>query len=182
MVFPAREVVAQRIGIPRNLWPVLTVNDAPGALDTTSAVEAVASWQAGDLFLVLAGPAGTGKTTAAANWLWRRRHVEGALFIRAAEVRRLNWFDSDAVARVLGAPLLVCDDLGAELSGSDWPAKVDELISRRDADESGTIVTTNLVPDQLRATLGARAMDRITGRGRIVECVGPSLRQKKGQA
>lgn len=179
-VVERRETRAAQIGIPRNLWGTVAVNDVPGRLERTAAVEVVASFPAdGALFLVLSGPAGSGKTCAAAFWLWLRRHVQGALFVRAAELRRANWFDHGAVALVLGAPLLVLDDLAAELHGSDWNCKLDELISRRDADELVTVATTNLPPEQLRAAVGDRAWDRLTGRGGVVECVGPSLRQRR---
>ena len=179
-VVERRETRAAQIGIPRNLWAVLTVNDVPGRLDSTTAVEAVEGFPAdGALFLVLSGPAGTGKTCGAASWLWRRRHVQGSLFVRASELRRANWFDRDAVATVFAAPALVLDDLASELRGSDWNCKLDELVCRRDADELVTLATTNLPPEQLRAAVGDRAWDRIVGCGRIVECVGPSLRQKK---
>ena len=167
------------MGIPRNLWSALT-RAAPKT--STVALRAVRGFaHGGDVFLALLGPVGTGKTFAACCWLWEQRG-RGNLYVSSQELRRRNWFDTAQVDPVFTAPHLILDDCGMEFPGSDWPAKLDELVTRRDSDELPTVLTSNWPPEAFRQAVGDRAWDRITGRGRIVECVGPSLRQKKGQA
>ena len=59
------------------------------------------------------------------------------------------------------APLLVLDDLGAE-KGNDWvQERLLELIDSRYRDMLPTVVTTNLLPKEIRGRLGDRANDRI---------------------
>jgi hypothetical protein len=170
---------AEDLGLPRNLWRWLGVDCPRGERLPSLALDAVREWdRSGDTFLTLCGLCGVGKTAAACAWLWHHRSV-GGLLASAAQLRRRNWFDAAAIEPVFSAAHLILDDAGAEFGGSDWQAKMDELITRRDADGAQTIITSNLTPEQFHAALGDRAWDRLTGNGRIVECPGKSLRQKK---
>jgi DNA replication protein DnaC len=75
--------------------------------------------------------------------------------------------------------LLVLDDFGAEYlkAGGLIETFVDELVWTREGNRLPTIITTNLTPDTLRARITDRIVDRLNAWGRIVQVVGPSLRQ-----
>lgn len=127
--------------------------------------------------LVLLGPVGTGKTVAAAYALAR----EPGRYVTARDLSvRFNgdWRNAEWCHALRRTRLLVIDDLGAETA--DSREAVQELINDRQVAGALTIFTGNLSPAQFLERIGARAADRINQIGAIVECKGPSMRQRRG--
>jgi DNA replication protein DnaC len=113
-------------------------------------------------FLVLCGPADSGKTLAAAAVLWARAQKypwgsrpTGAggdpfVFVRASTLARLSAWDDDARAferRCQLARVLVLDDLGTEQLTSVGEMILGELIDVRYGSGRETVITTMLGPD-----------------------------------
>ena len=130
--------------------------------------------------MILCGPPGGGKSTAAV-WCLRRLWLEGKLEVPEANPSKPQWsaprafyrktgelydavFEKDglAIKLVEGIDVLVLDDWGADYEHA-WPlSRLDRLVDRRWDDGLPTIVTTNLQPAEIEATL-PRAYDRLTG-------------------
>ena len=126
-------------------------------------------------FLLLMGSPGCGKTLGTALAFAQRP----GLFVRALELARLSSFDRDdrqRLCQVQRAPLLVLDDLGAEMLHDGWRPVLDELIDIRWGDRLKTILTTNLDGDAFKARYGARIADRIRDDG-FIEKVGDKSRR-----
>jgi DNA replication protein DnaC len=164
-----------------------------GLIVDTAAVEALRD--GGMTFIVLSGGTGSGKTVAAATWLyrwatdpvnWREasfspEFVGGrGLFVTAARLSRWSKYNSDEMDRLLGCARLAVDDLGAEYldEKGSYLSLLDELINERYSHRRITVMTTNLDAAQFRSRYGERITDRIRECGRFVS-VGPiSLRKK----
>ena len=149
--------------------------------------------------MILAGPPGSGKTSAAV-WCIRRLCLEGDLVFPADDDAggQITWSAPavlfmktadlyDAVFAKNDGPLntaeqvsiLVLDDWGANYEHA-WPlSRLDRVIDRRWDDKLPTIITTNLHPEQLEEAL-PRAFDRLTGYPGpgLVVIARESLRQK----
>ena len=148
--------------------------------------------------LILAGPPGTGKTTAAVwclRQLYRARISRGEGAPRARFVKMGDLFravfekERTLLARCEDADVLVLDDWGTAYE-HEWPlAELDALIDRRWENLRPTIVTTNMNPEpvegrpeserNLRDML-PRSYDRLTGDPGpgVVILNRPSLRQR----
>ena len=137
--------------------------------------------------LVLAGPKGCGKSTAAASYLWDK--------IKQSEsepTRAMRWWTASRVARVSGynaelekmmqVQVMVIDDLGTEYLDKNgyFSHRLDELIDDRYSNYKKTIITTNLNSKDFQVRYGARVADRIREGfkygGGYVELNGKSLR------
>ena len=138
----------------------------------------------GRCMLVLSGPMGCGKTTAA-SWIlatgierWGRG-AHDAMFVRAGRLVRWNRFDDAAMAQIEGASALVIDDLGSEYQDDKGAFRsfVDNVVDARYADQRVTVITTNLDADGFKARYGARFADRMREAGRFVELAGESMRR-----
>lgn len=154
------------------------------------AVEALRDWttRPGAVFLLLAGGAGSGKTTAAVEALRLARSPfygydsGGTVFYSWQYDARKGMFlsavDLDEHApwtpegermwtRAKKVRLLVVDDLGTETQTEKGPflASFQELMRKRHADELQTVFTTNLDGATFKARYGARVLGRITERG-----------------
>lgn len=147
--------------------------------------------------MILCGPAGSGKSTAAI-WCLRRAYLESELIIKEGE-REIGWacpsaqyikvgdlyasiFDRNTqlIRRAETVDILVIDDWGQQYEHA-WPlSRMDQLIDRRWDDILATIVTTNMQPEQdLKQTL-PRAYDRLVGDPGpgVVVLDRPSLRRR----
>ena len=137
--------------------------------------------------LLLRGPVGTMKTTLAVAVLqcWLRRGGSARFITMPSLVD--NIFAAKAVSpdkwrqfekQLPQAPLVVLDDLGAELS-SDWlVTKVDAIIAERYNRRRATVITTNLASAAMRGRYTDRMIDRLRATCQVVTCNTPvSLRQ-----
>ena len=137
--------------------------------------------------LLLRGPVGTMKTTLAVAVLqcWLRRGGSARFITMPSLVD--NIFAAKAVSQdkwrqfekqLQQAPLIVLDDLGAEMS-SDWLlTKVDAIIAERYNRRRATVITTNLASAAMRSRYTDRMIDRLRATCQIITCNTPvSLRE-----
>lgn len=166
-------------GVPRAYCRAM-----PGRSDEAAA-QAVDAWDCQTRpLLVLSGARGVGKSHAAARWLWHRypldppRRREERRWWDAREVQMLGRYDLAAHRELVGLPLLVIDDLGAEPGDEDawWRSRIELTITRRAEDLRPTCVSTNLCADDLRERYGERLYDRLRHRASWVEVSGANLR------
>lgn len=147
-----------------------------GLDDTPALVAARAFSEVGDKhILVLAGPAGVGKSVAAA---WLVSTFLRSLFIDQSRLVRRSRYSEGDMAPLEDATLLAIDDLGSEYvdGKGSFLATVDGLLNARYAEERPTVITTNLGAARFASRYGERIADRIREVGRFVELRGPSLR------
>jgi len=116
--------------------------------------------------MVLSGGKGTGKSTAAAVWLY-----EEAVRVPTHEER--YWWNGTKIARTNGyardfekmikSHLMVIDDLGVEYldKNGNFLQRLDELIDERYSNFKRTIITTNLNALAFKERYGERVADRM---------------------
>lgn len=152
---------------------------ANGRLRETAALRGAREFIASDLAsLVLSGPRGCGKTTAAS---WVASEVRGAMFLDVSRVARLNRYDSASMDPAETCSLLVVDDLGQEFADERgaFLATFDGLFNARYSGERRTIITTNLTAADFKRRYGDRIADRIRETGDFLELNGSSMRGRK---
>jgi hypothetical protein len=132
--------------------------------------------------MILCGPPGSGKTTAAV-WCIRRLCIEAdlklpepddadqtigwsapvVLFMKTADLYDAVFAKNETPLHTAeNVSVLVLDDWGADYEHA-WPlSRLDRLIDRRWDEKLPTIITTNLHAEQLDESL-PRAFDRMTG-------------------
>jgi DNA replication protein DnaC len=113
---------------------------------------------------VLLGPVGTGKTHAAIAAARMRfdcgSEVRFLPIIELLDMLRPGGPDG-ALEALMSCELLIVDDLGLQRA-TDWTdERLDALLNRRWLEQLSTIVTTNLTPDTLLATVGERSYSRL---------------------
>jgi DNA replication protein DnaC len=150
-------------------------------LDSGDAMRAVRNHREG--ILVLAGPPGSGKTTAAGFWcafcqsptskLLSRRPVFPPLFLKAAWLARTNRYDHGAMMRIERARMFVLDDLGTEYRDEkgSFQATLDTVLDARYDNRLPTIITTNSNVAQFKIDYGERIADRIREAGKFINCL-----------
>jgi DNA replication protein DnaC len=114
--------------------------------------------------VLLLGNVGAGKTHAAVA-LARLVHDDGREVLFRPSVRLLDDLrpdgPHDAYQRACNVDLLVLDDLGAERR-TDWTAdRISAVLVSRYDDCLPTVVTSNLAPETLEQTVGARIWSRL---------------------
>lgn len=170
---------------------------ASGELAVTPGTDAV---NGAHTLLVLSGMRGCGKTVAASTWLhrWAADVYEqrqgpddanvvrpvrglGAVFVTAARLSRWSRYDDAAMDRLIKAPRLVIDDLGAEFMDErgSYLCLLDEVVNERYAAARPTVMTTNLGAPEFRERYGERIADRIREAGRFVSLPNPSMRSRR---
>lgn len=130
-------------------------------LDCTDATRYVSEWHVNKRpWLVLSGPTGCGKTTAALSSI----ATFGGELVRGDELVRIFWANfGEGYARqqaLRDARLLVIDDLGTELdNGRMLPALIDLVDARQSKRMHRTIVTTNLTAAAFQSTYSNAPMN-----------------------
>lgn len=190
-------------GVPVKDIPAI-VADSLGDTSPMRAVRAFLGDQRARL-LVLAGPRGTGKSTAAA-WViaqpcpepyegpgsMRRVYRGGvdrlerepwpfelhARFLDVSRLQRLSKFRDEDMGPVERCSMLAIDDLGMEHldQAGNFLSVLDGLVNARYAASLRTVITTNLNASTFKGRYGERIADRLREVGRFVECAGESLR------
>lgn len=127
--------------------------------------------------LVLAGPAGRGKSAACSIGVWRA----GGYYYDAQELLRESTFDPGLWYRLQAAPFLALDELGAEATNTAWEANLYDLLNGRDARLRKTVIATNLNAAAFRERYTAaglkRLLDRINTGGSFKVLPGESMRK-----
>ncbi|HYM15872.1 MAG TPA: ATP-binding protein [Dehalococcoidia bacterium] len=137
-----------------------------------------------DGWLLLAGASGCGKTHIAAAIVNRLiERGEPALFVvvpdlldhlRAAYQPGAEVGYDDLFEHVRNAPVLVLDDLGTQAQTPWAQEKLFQLINHRFNSRLPTVVTTNLLPEQLDDRLRTRLTDAGIARVYVLEAKRPS--------
>lgn len=130
--------------------------------------------------LILLGTVGSGKTYAGVAVL---RHLcmendATAQMVSVVELfRKLRPEGGGRIEDYLDADYLLLDDLGIE-KPSEWTEQIlFDLVDNRWRNEKTFVVTSNLTPDQLKATVGARVWDRLRDDARAINLPGASKRK-----
>lgn len=117
-------------------------------LDTTSpAIVAAERWAKRRTGLyVLAGPRGTGKSIGAACWATHKVEHGQVKWLDAAAIGNLPPIGiAEELAKIVGAPALVIDEIGGQGATSErCVALIGQIITKRHAACRPTLMTTNL--------------------------------------
>lgn len=130
--------------------------------------------------LILMGGVGSGKTWVACAAARYFHFVTSAPTVKIASAvdmfRRLRPEGGETVDDYIGPRLLVLDDLGIE-KPSEWTEEtLFAIVDGRWRDCKPTIVTTNLLPSELKTHLGTRVYDRLRDQAIAVTLPGASRR------
>jgi len=153
------------------------------------ASQKVREWIAGDLAsLVLCGPIGVGKTHLAKAAVYelglrnaRPAYVSGPDFERQVKNFDIsNDVRERHMAHLIEAPRLAFDDIGfGGKDGSPWMrSQLEALFDGRYRRDLGSLLTTNLLRDELASYAGVRVVDRIMQDGAWITMPGESQREE----
>ena len=160
------ESAARRQGIPQRI-----IDTIRSDLQTTNAINKIKSFLDAPReawCLVLAGPKGCGKSTAAGLYLWEKTRPnhksppKDMTWWTAARVSRISSFN-DQLDKVMRTKTIVIDDLGVEYldKNGHFNHRLDELMDERYSNYRKTIITTNLNAKDFQSRYGVRVADRI---------------------
>ena len=138
--------------------------------------------------IVLSGVGGTGKTFLLncihARAIGRGHAAAKVTAFRMFEIMRARHFasaeDENEFKQLISAPLLLIDDLGSEPMMRNITVEyLFILLNERMSAHRHTVITTNLLPEQLRERYGERISSRIFDRSRTyaVNLTGKDLRR-----
>lgn len=133
--------------------------------------------------LILCGPVGVMKTSLAVAVLQEAlRQDLGGLFVTMASMldNIFSFKGEDRLEyeyKLRNAGILVLDDLGAEHHEGWVKTKIDAIVSERYNRMKPIIVTTNLLPDELKNTYAERVIDRLRSTAKMIAFRGASLRE-----
>ena len=83
------------------------------------------------------------------------------------------------VERVLRCDLLILDDLGTELTTAFVQSALYEIVNTRLVERRSTILSTNLMPNELGRRYSPQIASRIEGEYQLLPCVGEDIRRLK---
>lgn len=160
-------------------WPKRALEAAQAADASKPAVARVTDWDTtSESVLVLSGPPGCGKTTAAAHWAISRGHEPQ--FLRATTFAASSRYDHEQRSQWLDAGALVLDDLGSEYADTkgNFLVDFDELIDTFYGDKRPLLITTNCRNEDFKSRYGSRVVDRLRECGSWFSVAGASMRRK----
>lgn len=140
--------------------------------------------------LILKGPTGTLKTSAAVSCLMQALALGfGGLFLPTAglldEIFTLKTVNPEEWVRfekrLKETDLLVLDDLGDEAAEGWVLTKVQAILSERYNHRRATLITTNLTTSELKGRYAGKIIDRLRETSQIITLKGASLRQPPGE-
>jgi DNA replication protein DnaC len=154
-----------RMGVPLNLCGATFENWTPADEREEANREKVRDFlSARRGFLILLGGLGTGKSHLAVAAF---RHFGRGLFIKQSELlRRLRqtYRDKaaiDPVEEAQNVACLVLDEMGLSPGGRDELPLLHDVLDYRHGNKKPTILTGNLMYDELRGVIGERMADRL---------------------
>jgi DNA replication protein DnaC len=183
-----KTLLLRRMDLPRHVLAQMPAQSSTIAMDAVAQPFGI---------LVLSGDPGCGKTFAAVKWIvdyvnddshWPQpgsaMQLRGRqpVFVTAAALARWDRYEQEPMAKLLRAPRLAIDDLGAEYLDKNgfYAALLDEVLNERYAARVPTLLTTNLPVDEFKARYGERIAGRIRETGTFVACGGVDLRRRVG--
>ncbi|SUP42420.1 DNA replication protein [Veillonella criceti] len=143
------------------------------------------------LGLIIKGPVGTGKTTAAVAIMKEAiQNKRSPYFISMISLldKLMSLRDQEEryefEQRIKNCSLLVLDDLGGEYIGKDKDEsfmlkRIMSIIAERNQRSKSTIITTNLKIKELKERYDERVIDRLGSTNQIITLSGPSLRREE---
>lgn len=156
----------------RGGFPARAMDCALTACDLTAEpIRAIEKFgEDGRTIAVLSGANDCGKTVAACWWALHRS-ARAPRFERAATLAASSRYQRDVRAQLLGAGVLVLDDLGAEWSdkGGSFLTDLDEVLDVFYGDRRHLIITTNVPAAQFPERYGKRIAARVREAGRWFE-------------
>jgi DNA replication protein DnaC len=161
-------------------WPRRALEAAELADATKPALAKVLAWDPQvESVLVLSGPPGCGKTTAAAKWAWSFKYGTPQ-FVRATSFASSSRYDRETRDSWLKAEALVLDDLGAEYADAkgNFLVDLDELVDTFYGDKRPLLITTNCTAEEFKKRYGNRVVDRLRECGSWFSASNASLRRK----
>jgi DNA replication protein DnaC len=149
------------------------LNDA-----TKSCKQVKAFLESDDIFLLLTGRVGIGKTYACYAGIIERNG--GGVYHKAVRLGQLLFSDKvKTIADMEDTGLLILDDIGTEIiTDKQWFNSIlDSIIDYRYEWMHQTILTTNLTMGEFKSRYGERIMSRLTETGKAWELGGKDLRK-----
>lgn len=155
----------RRLGCPQSALDAIR-----RPLDEKQSLRAAREWAIGGTWaLVLCGPPGCGKTTAAA-WAAHQLYMrlnQRPKWLRCAAMVDAPAFNAEAELlkyRCKEAGVLILDDIGAGAREKDakvWMGWLDDVLDHRWGNKRKTIITSNMGTGALASWLGVRLADRL---------------------
>lgn len=149
--------------------------------DETEAIRGARQWNGAGV-MYICGSTGTGKTYAAAWWVYNRlfqrleKNWDEPFMWQEAAKYEMRWFsafdiciDRTIMQEARNAPLLIIDDLGCEVESATNKAIINDLIANRYSHRKPTIITSNLSMEELQSRYKDRMYERILQTGHIVD-------------
>jgi DNA replication protein DnaC len=174
--FRARMV---RLGCPKEIVGSIADADRLDDKPALAAAKRFIGEECDDLFLVLLGPPGCGKSVAAGfvladfvrQWRWGSQMTGGndrppAMFVQASDLTRVSAFGPEHgewLKNMKSCHLLVLDDAGDEATESG-KTELAAVLLARERSLRETVLTANLRPEMVRGRYGVAVADRLNRR------------------
>ncbi len=176
---PSRETEIARVPLESLGWPRRALHAAKTADVARPTIARMLSNDfAKSNIVVLSGPAGCGKTVAAARWAIDSGKI--VRFVRASTFAASSRYDAELRSLWYDAEALVLDDLGAEYldAKGSFLVDLDELIDTFYGDVRPLAITTNCMAARFEERYGERVQDRLRECAAWFSVSGESMRRK----